>query len=120
MILHDLAMDGKIRLEDKRFIIFPYKHAYLIDGNYRDSQLKELNDIILTGKSLDIESASILGIIEACKMHKVLTKNKESLKIIKSNLKEMVKHDSVSQEVKQVIAEMQAAAVAATVVTTSS
>jgi len=119
MILHDLEMDGKIRLEDKRFIIFPYKRAYLIDRNYRESQLKELNDIILTGKSLDVETASILGIIEACKMHKVLTRNKESLKMIKSNLKEMVKHDSVSQEVKQVIAEMQAAAVAAGVVTTS-
>jgi len=119
MILHDLARDGKIRLEDKRFIIFPYKSAYLIDRKYRESQLKELNDIILTGKSLDVETASILGIIEACKMHKVLTRNKESLKMIKSNLKEMVKHDSVSQEVKQVIAEMQAAAVAAGVVTTS-
>ena len=105
-----------------RFVILHFV-AYNFDLpviNHQKTIDEELNDIILTGKSLDIETASILGIIEACKMHKVLTRNKESLKIIKSNLKEMVKHDSVSQEVKQVIAEMQAATVAATVVTSSS
>jgi len=38
---------------------------------------------------------------------------------LKGNLKEMVEHDSVSREVQQVIREMQAAAVAATVATGS-
>jgi len=120
MILHDLAMKGKIRLENKRFLIFPYKSAYLMDKEGRKSLMKDLTDIILTSKPLDNESASILGIIEACKMHKILSRDKESLKKIKSNLKELVKQDSVSQEVQQLIREMQAAAVASTVVTTSS
>ena len=119
MILRDLALKGKIRLEDKKFLIFPYKSAYLIDINGRKSLLEGLKDLIMKNKTLDNESASILGIIDACKIHKVITPDKDTLKILKGNLQEMVKNDSVSKEVQQVIQEMQAAAVAATVATGS-
>jgi len=109
IILHDLAMKGMIKLEDKQFLFFKYKRACLFNRNVRKSILEEVKEAILRSKVVDDEIASLLGIIAACKMHKIITKDKTELKTMKSNLEEMVKQDSISKEVHQVIMEMQAA-----------
>lgn len=120
LILHDLALKGKIRLEDRRFLFIPYKSAFLIDINTRNSYLEDLKEILLNKQKIDSEKASLIGIIDACKIHRIITRDKESLKKIKENIKELVVQDSVSVEVRQVIREMQAAAIASTYVATSS
>jgi len=117
MILHDMSMKGLIKLEDKRFLIFSYKSANLLNKNARQSLLDNLKDTILNNRAVDGEIESLLGIIQACKMHKIITRNKVDLKIVKSNLKEIVKQDSISKEVHQVISEMQAATVGVVVAT---
>jgi hypothetical protein len=115
MMLHTMAMKGLVRLEDKRFLIFPYKSARLLNKNARKSLLENLRDIILKNKQPDNETASILGLVQACKMQKIISKDKAELKSVKSNLKTLVNQDSISGEVQQVIKEIQIAFVTSVV-----
>ncbi len=119
MILRDLVLKGKVRIEERRFLFFPYKNAFLIDKNFRKQILLEISEIVLKNKAPGDDMACLLGIIDGCKAYKLITKDKESLKTVKLNIKERVQNDSVSKEVQKVIQEMQAAAVAATVATGS-
>jgi hypothetical protein len=95
-ILADLVMDDKVEILD------------------------DITDTIHKKKTLNDEVASLLGIIDACKMYKLISKDKAERKTIKPVIKEMVKQDSISKEVQLVINEIQAASVAATTVATSS
>jgi hypothetical protein len=119
MILHELAMKSMIKLENKRFIIFNYKNARIINQSVRQSILDDIKDTIQKKKTLNDEVASLMGIINACKLYKVITKDKSELKLIKPVIKEMVNQDSISREVQLVINEIQAASVTTTVAVTS-
>jgi hypothetical protein len=119
IILHDLVFKGLVRLEERRFLIIPYKRAYVINSKLRTSLIEDLRDDILENRSVDNKTASILGIIDACKMQKILSPDKGTHKIMKTNLKEMVKKDAVAMEVRTVIEEMQAVVVATAISTTS-
>jgi len=120
MILHELAMKSMIKLENKRFIMFNYKNARVINQHVRQSILNDITDTIYKKRTPDDEVASLLGIIDACKMYKVITRDKAEIKLIRPVIKEKVKQDSISKEVQLVINEIQAASVAATTVATSS
>ncbi len=120
ILLRDLVLKGKIRIEERSFLFIPYKSAYLIDKNIRKEILGDLSDVLFNKKAPDDEMACLLGIIDGCKAYKLITKDKESLKSIKHNIKEMVQNDSVSKEVQKVIQEMQAATIIATTTATSS
>jgi len=117
LILHDLAMKGKIRIEEKRFLIFPYKRAYLIDRRGQQMIREEILEAIMNRQALNSDLLAILGLVDACKIHKVLTKDKKTLKLVKQNIKGLVGEDVLAAEVHQVIQEMQAAAVAVSVAT---
>jgi hypothetical protein len=113
-------LKGKIRIEERAFLFIPYKSAFLIDKNNSKEILRDLNNILFNKKIPKDKEACLLGIIDGCKAYKLITKNKESLKIMKKNIKEIVQNDSVSKEVQKVIQEMQAAAIVATTTATTS
>ena len=119
MILRDLVLKGKVRIVERSFLFIPYKSAFLIDKNIRKQILEDINEILLKNKPPGDEMACLLGIIDGCKAYKLVTKDKESLKIVKQNIKERVQNDSVSKEVQKVIQEMQVATIAATAATTT-
>jgi hypothetical protein len=119
MILRDLVLKGKVRIEERSFLFIPFKSAFLIDKNIKKQIQNEISDVLLNKKPPEDDIACLLGIIDGCKAYKLITKDKESLKSIKHNIKEMVQNDSVSKEVQKVIQEMQAASIVATTGATS-
>jgi hypothetical protein len=119
MVLHELAMKSLIKLENKRFIIFNYKNARVINQSARQSIIDDITDTVHKRKSLTDDLAALLGIIDACKIHKLIAKDKADQKSIKPVIKEMTQQDSISKEVQLVINEIQAASVATTVAATS-
>jgi hypothetical protein len=119
MILRDLVLKGKVRIEERSFLFIPFKSAFLIDKNIKKQIQNEISDVLLNKKPPEDDIACLLGIIDGCKAYKLITKDKESLKSIKHNIKEMVQNDSVSKEVQKVIQEMQAASIVATTTATS-
>ena len=83
-----------------------------------------IREIIFSNAEINEEDSLILGLIEACKMHHIVSNNKHETRICRKRLDEIVKSDAIAQGVNRVINEMQAAIigalVASTVATTAS
>jgi len=118
LVLKDLEKNGFVKIESARFLFFKYKRIRLINKPFRTQLAMELRNAILHGKSVDHERAAILGMVQACKMHKMLSTDKSDLAIIRKKLKVLITKDSITQGVGQVISEMQAAIVGAVIAST--
>lgn len=124
-ILTDLERKKIIRIEKKKFLkLIPYKKSYLIDKKTRENLIDELRNIALVGNDLNEEDILVLSLVEACKMYKIITSNKEELKKLKIELKEVVKESAVNEIVDETTKQIQAVIIggiiAATTATTVS
>jgi hypothetical protein len=124
LIFDEMEKKRLIRVEYKKFLgIFPYKKTFLLDARTRLDLTKQLHNTILHQRKLDEENLGVLGLVEACKMHKTLTSDRSELKILRKNLKESLKDSPITKVVDNTIVQVQAAImgaiIAATVVTSS-
>lgn len=117
-ILIGLQSKGIIKIHQKSFLGIKYYKTQLIDSSNRDSIIDEIRSIIFKDSIISKENALILGIIEACKMHKIIAKDKSELKICKRKLADIIESDAIAQGVDKVIKEMQAAIIGAVVAST--
>lgn len=117
-ILLVLESKGIIKIHQKSFLGIKYYKTQLIDSSIRDSIINEIRDIIFKDSTISKENALILGLIEACKMHKIIAKDKSEIKICKSKLADIIKSDSIAHGLDKVIKEMQAAIIGAVVAST--
>ncbi len=117
-ILLVLESKGVIKIHQKSFLGIKYYNTQLIDVSVRDSIINEIRDIIFNNSTISKDNALILGLIEACKMHKVIAKDKNEIKICKRELANIIKSDLISQGVDKVIKEMQVAIIGAVVAST--
>lgn len=114
----ELDSKGIIKIHQKSFLGIRYFKTELIDSEIRESIIKEIRDLIFNDKPMNSENSLILGLIEACKMHKIIAKDKSEIKICKRKLAKLIKSDSIAQGVDKVIKEMQAAIIGAVVAST--
>lgn len=115
-ILTELEKKRLIRIEHRKFLGFiPYKKSYLVDNRVREGLIRELKEIV-TGKTMSRENLVILGLVEACKMHKIITSDKTELKTVKKELKTLIKDSPIAGAVSDTIKQMQAAVAAAMVI----
>ena len=118
-ILADLEKNKLLRIEDRKFLgIIPYKKSYLIESNTRNELIIQLKKDALFGRDLSNDTILMLALIEACKMHKILTSDKDELKKLKQELKEIIKESPIAETVDQTIQQVQAAIIAAIVAST--
>ena len=122
-ILVSLERKGILRIERKRFLFIKYLRTYLIKTSLRNEMIQELRNVVFSNEKPDKEGAMMLGLVQACKMHKVICRSKEETKLSKTRLKEIIESDDIAREVDQVIREMQVAVItaiaASTVATTA-
>lgn len=112
-ILLELETKGYLKIEPKRFLFFKYYKTRLINSQAREQIIDEIRDVIFYDKKTAKDKSMILGLIEACRMYKVICRDKSELKICKKKLKEIIQSDSISRDVDKVIKEMQAAIIGA-------
>lgn len=118
-ILADLEKSRLIRIEDKRFLgLIPYRKSYLIERNTRNELIDQLKKDALFGRDLNNDTILMLGLIEACKMHKIITSDKKELKKLKQKLKDIIKENAIANTVDKTIKQVQGAIIGATVATT--
>lgn len=119
-IMTELEKKRLVRIEHKKFLGFiPYKKSYLSDSRVRDGLIRELKEIVLFGKEMSRENLVILGLVEACKMHTVITSDKAELKTVKKELKTLIKESPIAGAVSETIKQMQAAITMAMVASTA-
>lgn len=109
-ILDDLVKKRLIRIENKKFLgLIPYRKNYLAESKTRNSLIQELKKSILSRREISNENIVVLGLVEACKMHKAITSDKIELKRIKKELKEVIKESPIASTLDKTIKEVQAA-----------
>jgi len=119
-ILNELVNKRMMRIEKKKFLgIIPYRLSYITDDRARRDLIRTAKSNILSHKDLSDENVVVLGLIEACKMYKIITTDKEELKRVKKELKEIIKESPIAETLGQTIQQVQAAVIAAVVTATA-
>lgn len=112
-ILDTLAKRRVVRFEDKRFLgIIPWRRSYLVESYTRNNLVRQLKNDILVYRGDAGQNAALAGLIEACRMHSILSTDRDELKMIRSQLKKIIRDNPVTEEVKQTIREVQTAIIA--------
>lgn len=109
-ILDALAKRRIVRFEDRKLLwIIPWRRSYLVESYTRNNMIRQLKNDILVYRGDADDTTALAGLIEACRMHRILSTDRDELKIIRSQLKKIIKDNPVSDVVKQTIREVQAA-----------
>ena len=120
-ILNEMDKKRLVRIEHKKFLGFiPYKRCYLSDGRTREKLIQHIRKAALYPSSVEVTSDDIvlMGLVEASKMHKTIASNKEELKKIRKELKEIIRDSPIAGVVDETIRQVQAAIVASMITTT--
>lgn len=119
-VLSELERAMLIRIESKRLMgVIPYRKSYLVGSGARSNLIYQLKNSALLSRNLESDTLLILGLIEACKMHKVLASDKAELKKLKRELKTIIKESPIADAVDQTIRQVQAAIIGAVVASTA-
>lgn len=105
-----------IRIEQKRFLnIFPYKRYWFTDNTIREKMIEDLRSILIHGRRPDKKEIMLLGIVEASRAYRLLSRERGEARLLRQKNTELLKGDVVSTEISQAINEVQAAIVASVV-----
>jgi hypothetical protein len=110
VLFEDLEKRGIVVRTRHRFLwVFPYTSRYMTNTTSRDSLVNDLKSVLFSNKKLDFYEASLLSLIKASKLEKVLTKDKQELKAIKKQIESKVEASEISKDIQLAFNEMQAA-----------
>ncbi|MBN2638655.1 MAG: GPP34 family phosphoprotein [Bacteroidales bacterium] len=112
-LLEQMAGKKLIYIQYNTFLGFIHYRKYYVKNNRVRSQLiTELKQAILRPENLDPEIIPLIGLVEACKMHKMLTSDKKELKLLKQKTKILIKDMPVAGILDETIRQVQAAIIA--------
>lgn len=112
-LFSEIENQGIIRINHKRFLGVKYYKTQLTNPEIREKIIKETYDIIFKESKVSEQNAMLLGLIEACRMHKIIAKDKSEIKACKRKLAKIMKSEAIAQGVDKVIKETQAVILAA-------
>jgi len=117
IILKELEKKGVIRIEWRRLLgIIPYRKSYLTESLTREKLIQQLKNKILFHQEISHELVGIMGLIEACRMHRVITNDRDEVKVLRKELKKIMKESPIADLTNKIIREVESeifAAVAA-------
>lgn len=99
LILEDLSKKRLVTIEHKRFLFIPYIKAALRRKDVQKEIITDLKQILSASKPINVEYSSLLGLIDACKMHKILASDKAEIKKIKQQLKAFMADNTIMGDV---------------------
>lgn len=109
-----------IQIEQKRFLnIFPYKRYWFVNKSIKEKLIEEIRDILVRGKQPDKKAIMLLGIIEASRAYRQISKDRAEARALRRKNTELLRGDIMSQEISQAIKEVQAAIVASVTAATA-
>ena len=102
-----------IRIEQKSFLnIFPYKRYWFVDLSIRDKIMEALREILLYGKQPGKKEIMLLGLVDASRAYRLMTKERGETKTMREKNAILLKGDAMTAEISQTIKEVRAAIVA--------
>lgn len=124
-LLEQMASKKLIYIQHNTFLGFiRFRKYYVKDNKSREQLIAELKNAILKSGELNADIVPLLGLVEACKMYKILSDDKKEQRLIKHKLKVMVKEMPMAGILDETIRQVQTAIIASitasTVATTAS
>jgi len=110
--LKGLEKKKLVRIEKLSFLWIPYRKCYLVDARTRQSLIQNLKESILYRKKKNEEDIAIMGIIEACSMDRMLATDRSQRKLIRNELKKVLKESPFFQIFKDIISQIRIALIA--------
>lgn len=108
-----LAGKRLLRIEETRLLgIIPWRRSYITESYTRSNLIRQLKNDILVYRGDAGESSALAGLVEACRMRRILSTDREELKMIRSQVKKILKDSPVSDAVAQTIRQVQAVIIA--------
>lgn len=108
-----LAGKRLLKIEESRLLgIIPWRRSFLTESYTRTNLIRQLKNDILVYRGDAGESSALAGLVEACRMRRILSTDREELKMIRSQVKKILKDSPVSDAVAQTIRQVQAAIIA--------
>jgi hypothetical protein len=112
-IVAGLVSKRLVRIEDTKVLgIFPWSRTYLTESLTREKLIRQLRNDILVYRGDVNDSTALAGLIEACMMWRILSTDRDELKMIRSQIKRIIKDTPVAGAVGQTIRQVQAAIIA--------
>lgn len=113
-VLGDLERRRIIRIEERRLMgVIPYRTSVLVNRKLQNDLIREVRTSVLQKKDPPSnEWVAVLGLIEACGMHRIISADRSERKMIRKNLKKILKESPIASGVDQAIRQVQAAIVA--------
>lgn len=112
-ILQGLKEKRVMSIEERKFLgIIPYGKSYLNEGYTRTRLISQLKNEILGYKGVPGDNMAEAGLVEACRMDKLLTSDREELKVIRSQVKRIIKESPMGDVIAQTIKGVQIAIIA--------
>jgi hypothetical protein len=111
--LEGLAKKRIILLERHKFLgIIPYRKYILLTHDLRSNLISQIRNGILYRKDIDNDIFAILGLVEACQMHTIISPDRDERKRLKKELKNLIKESPIASAVDQTIKQVQVAIIA--------
>jgi len=114
--ISSLEKERILRVERKKFLnLIPISRYWFIDTRFRINIIEELRGVLLYNRKATNKQSMLLGLIKASEAHKLLSKEKDEVKLIRKKNSEFLKGNVFSSEINQVIKETQAAITASVI-----
>jgi len=104
-----LVAEGILRTEKKKFIWIPYKLNYLRKAELKNELITRYRDIILHDKPPADHEIMMMGLLYACKMHKIISGPGPERRQIRKKLVAINNNDALSSLTGRSVIEMQEA-----------
>jgi hypothetical protein len=114
IFLGELEKKRILRIEERKFLgLLPYHLSFLIQRKLQYDLVREIRYSLLHSGEIDNEQAALLGLIQACRMQRIITTDRSERKLVRSKLKTLLKESPVAEGVDQTIRQVQAAIIGA-------
>ncbi|MCW3787339.1 GOLPH3/VPS74 family protein [Plebeiibacterium sediminum] len=117
-LLIELERKEFVSLEHKKFLGIRYYKCSLVNASMRNGLIEDLRALVFSNKDITNEDALMLSLVDACKMYKIICKDRKEIKLCRKRLKEIVELNLISEGVDKVIKEMQTVVIAAVMAST--
>jgi golgi phosphoprotein 3 len=107
--LNGLEKKRLIRINELKFLFIPYRRVYLIDKHARVMLITKLRDSLMYKRIKTEDDIAILGLVEACKMYRIIEPDRSKRRTIRKELKEVIKESPISEILASTIKQIQVA-----------
>ena len=119
-LLFTLRDKGFLSLEEKKILwLFPYLQSKVANRPAHEKLVAETKRLILKPSGLTAHETSLLGLVEACKMYKVLSQDKQEIKMMKNCLKDILKESPIAASVDATVKQVQSAIIGSVIASTT-